>query len=249
MPVTAGPIYPGIKDGLVFAIDPANKDSWVGPTSDTVNSLTLYNPISGDIINDTSGSYGDNESFAFDGVSDYIDFDDHANFSFGNGTNDSPFSMNAWINPSSNIPNRIINKVGSGGGEYLFTTGTANRVGLLLLYNGADGSTSNNYTFKCGTTTQVLNQWQNIVATYDGSGDFNGINIYYNGVLESGATSLTGNYSAMNAKSSPLVVGGAPNWLNDYNNGDIGPVLIYNRALSAGEILQNYNRLKGRFGL
>ena len=39
MPVTAGPIYPGIKDGLVFAIDPANKDSWAGPTSNNVNNL------------------------------------------------------------------------------------------------------------------------------------------------------------------------------------------------------------------
>ena len=42
MPVKAGPIYPGVKKGLVFAIDPANKDSWAGPTSATVNSLTLY---------------------------------------------------------------------------------------------------------------------------------------------------------------------------------------------------------------
>ena len=66
MPVTAGPIYPGIKDGLVFAIDPANKDSWAGPTSATVDSLTLYNPLSGSIVNDTSGSYGVNESFTFD---------------------------------------------------------------------------------------------------------------------------------------------------------------------------------------
>jgi hypothetical protein len=241
---------PIVTDGLVFCVDPANKVSYPGSGT---TATDLINKVEGTL----SGAGGSNNTpqwentnfgaFDFDGTDDYIDYGNHANFSFGDGTDDSPFSMNAWINPDTNIPNRIINKVGSGGGEYLFTTGTANRVGLLLLYNGADGSTSNNYTFKCGTTTQVLNQWQNIVATYDGSGDFNGIKIYYNGVLESGATNLTGNYSAMNAKSSPLVVGGAPNWLNDYNNGKISPTYIYNKVLTQAEVTQNYNALKNRF--
>ena len=30
-------------------------------------------------------------------------------------------------------------------------------------------------------------------------------------------------------------------------NGQMGPVLFYNRVLSTGEILQNYNALKSRF--
>jgi hypothetical protein len=32
-------------------------------------------------------------------------------------------------------------------------------------------------------------------------------------------------------------------------NGNIGPVQFYNRALSAGEVLQNYQAQKERFGL
>ena len=32
-------------------------------------------------------------------------------------------------------------------------------------------------------------------------------------------------------------------------NGDIGPLLVYNRTLSASEVLENYTRAKGRFGL
>ena len=73
MPVTAGPIYPGIKDGLIFAVDPANPGSWQGPTSDNVNNLvSFHSNLSGSIQNDTSGSYGDNESFTFDGTDSYI---------------------------------------------------------------------------------------------------------------------------------------------------------------------------------
>ena len=33
----------------------------------------------------------------------------------------------------------------------------------------------------------------------------------------------------------------------NYANGSIGPIHMYNRALSANEVLHNYNALKGRF--
>ena len=60
-----------VKDGLVFLVDPINPRSWTGPNSSTVNSLR--GNITGSIVNDTSGSYGDDKSFAFDGADDSID--------------------------------------------------------------------------------------------------------------------------------------------------------------------------------
>ena len=43
----------------------------------------------------------------------------------------------------------------------------------------------------------------------------------------------------------------AKQYMNKYNltNGNIGCVQIYNRALSASEVLSNYNGLRGRFGV
>ena len=35
--------------------------------------------------------------------------------------------------------------------------------------------------------------------------------------------------------------------VDSYTNGNIGPIHIYNRALSSTEVLHNYNALKGRF--
>ena len=32
-------------------------------------------------------------------------------------------------------------------------------------------------------------------------------------------------------------------------DGDFGPFAVYNRVLTAGEVSQNYNALKSRFGL
>ena len=54
-----------------------------------------------------------------------------------------------------------------------------------------------------------------------------------------------------NVTNGPMVIGGtwasaaiAPSW-QSY----LGPLYIYKRALSAAEIMTNYNILKGRFGL
>ena len=45
-------------------------------------------------------------------------------------------------------------------------------------------------------------------------------------------------------------------WLNNAQsgiqlalNGEIGPIQVYDRGLSANEVLHNYNALKSRFGL
>jgi hypothetical protein len=45
------------------------------------------------------------------------------------------------------------------------------------------------------------------------------------------------------------VYGGYAGSRGYYYNGDIAIVRVYNKALSASEVLFNYNALKGRFGL
>jgi len=100
---------PIVTDGLVFCIDAANKVSWSGPDSSTVNDLISTN--TGSIFNDTSGSYGDNNSFDLDGTDDYIDV---GNVSSLNGvtqatwfvwmkksTNTSSYPIGTWGNPAS----------------------------------------------------------------------------------------------------------------------------------------------------
>ena len=59
MATFGGPRFPGIENGLVFAVDPLNQESWTGPDSAVVNNIPpLSSTISGSIYNDTSGSLG-----------------------------------------------------------------------------------------------------------------------------------------------------------------------------------------------
>ena len=60
-----------VEDGLVFYIDAMNLRTWSGPDSSTVNSLK--GTTTGSIIADTSGSFGINNSFTFDGADDKIE--------------------------------------------------------------------------------------------------------------------------------------------------------------------------------
>ena len=64
-------------------------------------------------------SKSSNYSMDFDSASsDYIDCGN--NFNFGDGTNDSPFSISAWINMTSTSGFRILNRYNGGNLEYSF---------------------------------------------------------------------------------------------------------------------------------
>jgi hypothetical protein len=87
------------------------------------------------------------------------------------------------------------------------------------------------------TTTVNTGAWFHAAATYNGSF----VNIYVNGNLES-TTARTGNITS-GAKNIGSNSGGS----SEYFNGTIGNVKIYNRALSAAEVQQNFNALRSRY--
>lgn len=108
----------------------------------------------------------------------------------------------------------------------------------------AGGATSNADV----STSFSFNTWTNVTLTYNGSS----VIIYKNGTS---ANSVSKSGSITNIYSWPFIIGAQYNANNSYNlptdgfNGYIGQVLLYNRALSSTEVLQNYNSTKTRFGL
>ena len=80
---------------------------------------------------------------------------------------------------------------------------------------------------------------------YDGSN----LKLYENGVLVATSASYVSNIVDT---TSPLFIGaggGAGGVASYFWSGKIGQVLIYNKALSSSEVLQNYNSSKARHGL
>ena len=220
---------PIIADGLVFNVDAANRASTIPST--TVQNV--YNTVNvsqtGSIVNEYD--MWDNStitpSFAFDGSGDYIDWGNQIDFSsFSLGV-----SINIWVNYSSTNSYSI------------FSKGASKNIGIWI-----SGGNTLNFYMKIGSwsghtiSTLSSSTWVNVCCTYDNSNQ----KIYKNGILGD-TNSRSGNLSSITGTDFYIgYLAGVPSFAL---NGNIGPYHIYNRALSANEVLHNYNALKSRFGL
>ena len=72
------------------------------------------------------------------------------------------------------------------------------------------------------------------------------ISLYENGTLDTPKTSSTGTATSISNCNSIIIGSGRS---GDLWDGNISNVKIYNRLLSSSEITQNFNALKGRYGL
>ena len=227
-----------VTDGLVFAMDPFNEQSWTGP-----NSSTTYNTVgtnTSTIYGSTSGSYGDNSSFDFDGVDEYIDCGTSIppRFSTTGDGNTEPWTVSLWV------------KFDLSSNEYPieFPYGEAGRAWQILTISSKLCFGNRYGTALCtesGTTALNSNQWNNIIVSFDGADktDISSWKLYINGV---NISITTRSHWGLNSGTNILI---GRSFTTLYYEGNIGPVSLYTRALSANEVLQNYNALKGRFGL
>jgi hypothetical protein len=89
------------------------------------------------------------------------------------------------------------------------------------------------------------NIWYHVTVTYD---DSRIVTLYVNGTQV--AISSTP-FAALNASTFTGVIGNEDEYTNPFYHpfkGNIAQVAIYNRALTAVEVLENYNALRPRFG-
>ena len=95
------------------------------------------------------------------------------------------------------------------------------------------------------TSTQTISvdTWYNLIFVRSNTAYY----YYINGALDKTSSSNT---SVMAAANQNAQIGNLWTTNDTYVwDGDISNVKIYNKSLSAAEILQNYNALKNRFGL
>ena len=101
------------------------------------------------------------------------------------------------------------------------------------------GNAASAYSTISSTYVIEPSTWYHFVGTF---GEGNTTKLYINGVLNNSQSSYTNVPSNLTSAISLGEYGG-------YLNGRISNAKIYNRALSAAEISQNFNALRGRFGI
>lgn len=226
-----------VTNGLVLALDAGDRNSYVSGST-TWFDLTGVN--NGTLINGPTFNTGSGGSIVFDGVDDYIELGNILNFE-----RTDPFSINSWVNVTSlSVFRTIISKMDSSFKGYAFIIESTGQLTLIL----RNTPVTNSLFARTEANIISPNMWFNITATYNGNSSPSGVNIYVNSVLYS-IQSVQNTLSQSIITTYPLNIGARTSNSDGYMLGRIPQISIYNRALSAQEVLQNYNATKGRFGL
>ena len=213
-----------VEDGLVLALDAGNTKSY--PGSGTTWTDLSGNGNNGTLVNGPTYSDG---SIVFDGINDYVSLVDNLG-------DPQQFSVSFWCYPTelnvnaNNNFRRIFLTLGS-------STNTTNVI--LIEQNGnisfriPGGSTDN---FQASGFSGI-NQWGYVTCVYNQSHR----QIYFNGVFKSQL-----------AEAGVTVDFGSPQIVDpsfQIFKGNIAIFKIYNRALTASEVQQNFNATRSRFGI
>lgn len=223
-----------VTNGLVVALDAANKKSYPGSgttwidLSNNLNNATIYN----------SPTYSTQNAgiFSLSGTNETIQIPNSDEISF---TNTNNFTIEIWVNktetPGVGNVNGLFAKSSNVGIDYYFG-GSQLRAGIR---NGIDGQYLTTYS------TDLVG-WTHCVFTYE-TENSTGIKLYTQGQLRNSRTTIgLSDFTSTNNYIIGLEgLGGTPTYLI----GDVSNTRVYNRVLSSNEILQNYNATKGRFGL
>ena len=223
-----------VTDGLVFNMDAANKQSYPGSGTTVTCLISGFNCSGANGIPGTGTPTPSTSNFpAFSTDNGGI-----FNFSGGKGINidgdlgsATASSICMWFYKISSGTEYIADGRNDGGQWFLSNYSSYNinwhdklKYNFSATYNASDSA--------------FLNQWHHMIVTSDS----NSSKLYLNGYEVSTSTSLSADEDfGINYRIGTRYTTNAQ-W-----TGFFGPIYFYNRALSAQEVKQNYNALKGRF--
>jgi hypothetical protein len=237
MGVSRGP-SPIATDGLIFAADAGN------PRCYTSGSATATDLIGGLTCTFNNGSAPSIQPYPnywdFDGSDDYINITTPF-------TSLSTLSLTTWLAPDTNgggYESPFSGRSGATGNDY--STGInvdmMNASSATFNQLNIEGAGRIGYEANEMTSSIPFGTWVHVGITINTTL----ITLYINSIAEGtrarSDVAMSLEYMQIGARYYSSAVRG-------YWDGKIGPVMMYNKVLSATEILQNYNATKNRFGL
>ena len=218
-----------VTDGLVLALDAANPKSYPG-------SGTTWNDLSG------KGNHGTNANMTFE-------TDKGGVFDFNNSNSQSSIANSDSLNPVSQLTLEAVVNFDGNSTDFIFEKGNVNSQysifshGTDLVFrtvHDGDGSYDSLYAVK---TQGITNgQYHHVLGSYNGSTK----KTYIDG-REVATKNKTGNLVTTTPGAAVGDFGGASTGYPF--GGKIALVRVYNIGLTASQVKQNFESLKGRFGL
>jgi len=210
--------------GLILDLDAGRKDSY--PRTGTSWIDISGNNNNGTLINGPTYSDG---SIVFDGVDDYV----RCSTDLGSLTS---VTISFWVKPTNPENN---------GPFVFFSNRLVSSTGLALWITQSKFSSRLNGTQLIGTNTSIANGvWKNLVYKWDGANAY----LYVDSILDTTASNAS---SVLNGAANLSIA--AETYGGDNADllylGETANTQIYNRALTQTEITQNFNALRGRYGI
>jgi hypothetical protein len=177
---------------------------------------------------------------------EYVYINDDDDFTFGNGTTDSPFTIVTVINPASfsSYGRCLMGKT-----EYSPMEWNLELQPTGFLHWGIFDQSENAWLFRnTPASTITAGNWYIIVCTYDGSGTVGGLKIYVNGVRVDNASDTGGSYVAMENTAARVGIGAYGNG-NATIDGKQSWSIVTAKELSALEVWQVTQILKSALEL
>ena len=216
-----------VRDGLVLCLDAANPRSY--PKSGTTWS-DLAGANNGTLTNGPTFDADDKGSIVFDGTNEYVGFS-------ASEIQSSSFSVLLWAKRDT-ITSNYSTLLGLGSTDY--------RVSLWLYEDGdiAFGHANGIYS-RSSSVWNDKSKAHMICITANASSNYNN-KLYFDDHSQT-----FGNSDASGDWSSGAQISNYANGLGIRKPffGAVAAFLIYNRALTASEVLQNYNATRGRYGI
>jgi hypothetical protein len=225
-----------VTSNLVLWYDPSDSTSYPG-TGTTISNLASAS-LAGSMSNIT---YTD-PYFTYNGTSSQVSVADTAALEPGAGS----WTMEVWVNQTASGNDVVLGKFDPGGGAEdvsysIRTTGTSYYASI------GSGSGSGSTLFVNSTTfAGTLNTWYQLVY------------VFTNGATKTLETFVNGtSIGTVNHSLASILNTSSNLYLGSYNNGEyaqwfdgkIGVTRLYNAALTAGQVLQNYNADRSTYGL
>lgn len=212
------------------------------PECNTTRSTTqtILDQTNNNTITASSLTYNSDGSFSFNGSN-------RISFTMSGSASQIAYTRIVWIKPtasSSDMKSVMLNNIGNNSD---MAVGIADGYVAFHQYTNSNGTGTNSDLTISGVTPVPLNQNCMISITVDRSITTNNVKVYLNGALD-----VTGSRNLGTSNSDSVILGGPAS--DSYAGlrmfyGTVYSASHYNRALSAAEIQQNFNALRGRYGL
>ena len=220
-----------VTDNLVFYVDASNPKSYV-------SGSTIWRDLSGNGIN--AGLSG-----SMDTVFSGTNAQKHFALDRSLGTYASAPGYSVLTNATTDeVTICVLAKIVTFGSYFGIVQFGASNVSMYVCSDGGFSIQSNGDNAGiCPIGTQINDdQWHYLVTSYKEGVEYK---VYLDGELKH--TEPTTDTEP--ASLDPIEIGRRNSSNSEAIGGDLAVVKIYNRALSTSEVQQNYNALKGRFGL